>query len=59
MELGLTEEEELTEMCNDRMLRLKHSEISLDSFWILIKKEYPNTGARTLQVLIQFSTPHL
>jgi hypothetical protein len=30
--------------------------MSLDSFWVLITKAYPNTGAKALRVLMQFST---
>jgi hypothetical protein len=41
MKLGLTEEE-LTEIYNDHTLRLKYSEITLDSFWI------PNKGGTVL-----------
>ena len=57
--LNLTEEEELIEIRNDRTLRLKHSEISLDSFWILIKQEYPNISEKAIKILLQFSTTYL
>lgn len=59
LELNYKEEEELIEIRNDRTLRIKYSESSLESFWILIQKEYPNIGARALQVLVQFSTSYL
>jgi hypothetical protein len=51
MKLSLIEDE-LTEIFNDHMLRLKHSKISLDSFWITMK------GGRALEDLMQSSTSY-
>ena len=36
----LTEEEQLASVLSDRTLKLKHSELSLDAFWLLVEKEY-------------------
>ena len=36
----LTEEEQLASVSSDRTLKLKHSELSLDAFWLLVEKEY-------------------
>jgi len=44
--LNLTKEKELIEIRNDHTLRIKHSKVSLDSFWILIKQEYPNISEK-------------
>lgn len=46
-------EEELTEICNDHTLRLKHSETSLESFCIPLK------GGRACEDLMQSSTSYL
>jgi hypothetical protein len=50
MNFILVEEEELIEIQTFRTLQLKHSEISLDSFWILIKKKYPNLGLKVFKI---------
>ena len=33
--------EEFASVSSDRTLKLKHSELSLDAFWLLVEKEYP------------------
>lgn len=58
-ELSLIEVEELIDIRNDRTLRLKHSEMCLNSFWITIMKEHPNIGFKALNILLQFSTSYL
>ena len=35
----LTEEEELASISSDRTLKLKHFELSLDVYWLLVEKE--------------------
>jgi hypothetical protein len=52
MKLSLIEEV-ITEICNDHLLRLKHYETSLDSFWI------PMKGGRERDDLMQSSTSYL
>ena len=37
----LKEEEELVSFASDRMLKLKHTQLNLDTFWILVENEYP------------------
>ena len=36
----LKEEEVLVSVASDRMLKLKHAEVNLDAFWILVENEY-------------------
>jgi len=55
--LNLTDKEELIEICIDRTLRTKHSEITIDSFLILIKQEYPKSVKRPLKVCYNFQHP--
>lgn len=55
----LTEEEELASVLNDRTLKLKHSELNLNAFWLLVEKEYPAIAQKALRLLVQFSTSYL
>ena len=54
----LTEEEELSSVASDRTSKVKHSELSLDTFWLLVEKEYPAIAQKAL-LLLQFSTSYL
>ena len=54
----LTEEEELANISSDRTLKLKHSELSLDAFWLLVEKEYLAIAQKALRLLL-FSTSYL
>jgi len=53
------EEEELSDILNDRTLKLKYSQQNLNSFWIEIEKEHPSIAKKALTILIQFSTTYL
>ena len=44
----LKEEEELISVASDRMLNLKHAELNLDVFWILVENEYPAIAEKAL-----------
>jgi hypothetical protein len=57
--LSLQEEEHLTELQCDGTLKIKFSEVSLDVFWISIRKEYPVISAKAMNILFQFSTSYL
>lgn len=46
-QLSLIEEEELTDIRNDRTLKLKYKEVSLETFWIDIEKEFPHLAKKT------------
>ena len=52
-------EEELASVSSDRKLKLKHSEFTLDAFWLLVKKEHPVIAQKALRLLLQFSTSYL
>ena len=58
-QFSLTEEEELASVSSDRTLKLKHSEFTLDAFWLLVKKEHPAIAPKALRLLLQFSTSYL
>ncbi|UYV69664.1 hypothetical protein LAZ67_7000157 [Cordylochernes scorpioides] len=57
-DLNLNEEEELI-LPNNRDLISKHSEESINSFWININCDYPLIAKRALNILLQFSTSYL
>ena len=59
VQLSIKEEEEFTDICNDRTLRLKHKEVELETFWIQISDEYPQIAKKALIILLQFSTSYL
>ena len=42
-----------------RTLRLQHSELSLDTFWLCVGQEYPSLSESAINVLIKFPTSHL
>ena len=50
--------EELASVLGDRTLKLKHSELSLDAFSLLVEKEYPAIAQKALR-LLQFSILYL
>ena len=57
--LKLCEEEELATISSDRSLKIKHSAVDIDTFWISIQKEFPALAEKALLVLLQFSTSYL
>ncbi len=58
-QLSLNEVQELTDIRNDRSLKLKHSEVSLETFWLELKDEFPHITKQALTILLQFSTSYL
>ena len=56
---ALAEEEELASVASDRTLRLKHSELNLDAFWVLVEQQYPAIAQKAQRLLVQFSTSYL
>jgi len=58
-EFSINEEEELISLSSDRGLKLKHSEMTLDEFWISLTQEYPLLSEKALVILLQFSTSYL
>lgn len=59
LQLSLCEEEELTDIRNDRTLKLKYMEMSLQTFWISIEDEFPHLAKKAQKILLQFSTSYL
>ena len=51
--------EELVSNSSDRTLKLKHSKLSLNAFWLLVEKEYPAIAQKALRLLLLFSTSYL
>lgn len=58
-QLSTHEEEELIDIRNDRTLRLQYMEMSLESFWIEMEKQYPHISKKAQKILLQFSTSYL
>jgi len=50
----LCEEEELACISSDRGLTIKHVEVPIDTFWIVVKEEYPSLAKKALTNLMQF-----
>ncbi|XP_068201795.1 protein FAM200A-like [Palaemon carinicauda] len=57
--LQLCEEKELATISSDRDLKIKHSTVPIDSFWISVQEEYPTLSKKALSLLLQFSTSYL
>jgi hypothetical protein len=55
----MQEVEQLTELQCDRTLKIKFNEISLDVFWISVRKVHPVTSAKTAKIVLQFSISYL
>ena len=58
-EFTLKEEEELVSIASDRKLKLKHAELNLDAFQILVENEYPSIAEKALRLPLQFSTSYM
>ena len=57
-EFSLEEEEELTEIRNNRTLLSKYKNVPLNEFWIHVEKIHDKIGKRALKILLQFSTSY-
>ena len=57
--LSLVEEEELTEIKNDRSLFMMYKESNLDRFWVCISGIHLNICNKALKILLQFSTTYI
>ena len=58
-ELFLRIRENFFEVRNDRILKLKFSEVQLDMFWISIKVEYEQISKAAIEILLQFHTTYM
>ncbi|VVC45160.1 Hypothetical protein CINCED_3A002606 [Cinara cedri] len=59
--IGLTfaEEDNLISLKNDRTLKLKFKEMTLNTFWIYAQAEFPEISIKAITILLPFSTSYL
>ena len=50
---------ELADICMDRTLQMKHNEMNIDNFWLIIRQEYQEISQQAVQILLPFSTAYL
>ena len=59
LDLTIEDQEALIDINTDSNLKLKHAEIPLHSFWLLVEEDFPQIGQKALNVLLPFSTTYI
>ena len=57
--LKLKAQEQLAEICMDRMLQLKCNQMNINNFWLIERQDYPKISQQVVQIIFPFFTTYL